>query len=257
MHPVLIALFAVDLIGTLLGIWAMRSGLCSGRSTAFGAGIMVGVALFWILPDMTRDSSIAHSVLTVGAAIGFLYAFDRYVYPVCPCCAHRDHGHHKGCSNEQGLRTLAPLVTLAIAMFVHNLFDGWTAALAVFAGGKLQSGIAAGLLAHKLPEAIIFGLILREVSRYPALTIISAGTTSVAILFGAAVHRGLWMLFGETVLAASLSLACGSFLFIGFHALLKQRQQCGMWSALKPLVFGLLVSALLERFVSTALAQTR
>jgi zinc transporter ZupT len=257
MDQILILLFAVELVGTLSGIWAMRSRGFSGRFAAFSSGLMVGVALFWIFPDMTRDSGIAHCTLTVGVAIACLYAFDRYIYPVCPCCAHMEHGQHEQCSDEHASRTYNSLIPVVIAIFIHNLFDGWTAAVAVSVGVKLQSGITAGLLAHKIPEAVIFGLILRGASNNPTLPLISAWFTSMAIPFGAAVHRGLGMLFEETILAGSLALACGSFLFVGLHAFLRQRRHGGVWSALKPLVIGLLASALLEQVVSTSLAQTR
>jgi hypothetical protein len=65
------------------------------------------------------------------------------------------------------------------------------------------------------------------------------------------------MLLEETVLEASLAFACASFLFVGFHAFLRQRRHGGIWSALKPLVFGLLIFALLEQVVSISLAKTR
>jgi zinc transporter ZupT len=255
--PILILLFAVEVVGTVFGIWAMRSRPFSENFAALNAGVMVGVALFWIFPDMTRDSGIAHSTIALGVTVAFLYAFDRYICPVCPCCAHREHGQYERRSDEHASRSYNSLIPLVTAIFIHNLFDGWTASVAVSAGANLQSGITAGLLAHKMPEAIIFGFILRRASNGPTVPLVSAVVTSIAIPFGAVVHRGLGMLFEETILAASLALICGSFLFVGLHAFLRQRRFGGIWSALKPLMIGLLASALLEQVVSTSLARTR
>jgi hypothetical protein len=58
------------------------------------------------------------------------------------------------------------------------------------------------------------------------------------------------------VIAASLALACSSFLFLGGHIFVRQKRRAGMGSALAPLILGLLVSAAVEQAVSTLLAQS-
>jgi zinc transporter ZupT len=157
MNFVVFSLFAVDLIGTLGGVRVMQSGDLSRKISAVSSGIMLGVGLFWILPDISRSAGVAHSALSVAVAVACLYAIDRFVYPVCPCCSHHAHGH---CHAQT--QALLPLV---IAIGLHNLFDGWTAGVAVHAGGMAGSGIAAGLVTHKVPEAIVFGMMLRSASR--------------------------------------------------------------------------------------------
>ena len=255
MNSVLFVLFGVDLVGTVLGIYAMRSRALSGKFTAISAGVMVGVALFWIFPDMTRQSGMAQAAVAVGFALAALYGIDRFVYPVCPCCTHGKHrspvagAHHSNTSGTSG--TIIPLI---IAICIHNLFDGWTAAVAGHAGSSPGSGVAVGLIAHKIPEAVVFGLMLRGATHGRTAALCCVSFTSLAILAGGAAHSGFWLLSGTTLIATSLALACGSFLFAGGHIFLRQQRHAGMGSAVAPLVLGLLVSAGLEQAISTALA---
>jgi hypothetical protein len=77
MGPVLFALFAVDVLGTVAGIFAMRSRLVSAKVTMISAGVMIGVALFWIFPEIRQKSGLMHAGLVVVVALVALYAIDR------------------------------------------------------------------------------------------------------------------------------------------------------------------------------------
>jgi zinc transporter ZupT len=256
MNLILFALLGVDTVGTVLGIYAMKSRALSGKFTAISAGVMIGVALFWIFPDMTLKSGTAPAALAVGGALTALCAIDRYIYPVCPCCAHGKRPspparfHHSRTSGTNGA-----LIPLVIAICIHNLFDGWTAVAAGHAGSGPGSGMAVGLIAHKIPEAVVFGLMLRNATKVRNVQILSVGFTSLAILAGGAAHSGFWMLSETIVIAASLALACSSFLFAGGHMFLRQQRHAGIRSAVAPLIIGVLFSAAVERAISTALAQ--
>jgi len=255
MTPLLFTLIAVDLAGMLLGIYAMRSRSVSGRFTTISAGVMLGVALFWIFPDMREQSGIVHAALAVGVAVAALYTIDRFVYPVCPCCSHggrhdRLFGRHRTHRHDSH-GTLIPLV---VAICVHNLFDGWTAAVAGYGGGSWGSGIALGLFAHKIPEAVVFGLMLRAATDRAWGALLCAGLTSVAIFVGGAAHTSLLTLSETAVIATSLAVACGSFLFAGAHIFLRQQKHAGTRSAVAPLAIGLFVSAFVA--ISIAFAQS-
>jgi len=257
MNLPLFAVFGVDAAGTVLGMYAMRSHALRGKFTAISAGVMVGVALFWILPDMTMKSGMAPAALAVAGALATLCAIDRFVYPVCPCCAHGDRRsapagpHHSKASGGNGA-----LIPLVIAICIHNLLDGWMAVAAGHAGSSPGSGIVVGLIAHKIPEAVVFGLMLRNATNVRNVQILSVVFTSLSILAGGAAHSG-FLMFSETiVIAASLALACSSFLFAGGHIFLRQQRHAGIRSAVAPLIIGLLFSAAVERAVSATLAQS-
>jgi len=102
----------------------------------------------------------------------------------------------------------------------------------------------------------VFGLMLRGASNARTFPLLSAGVTSLAILAGGAAPSGLGVLSKTAVIAASLALACSSFLFLGGHIFVRQKRRAGMGSALAPLFLGLLVSAAVEQAVSTLLAQS-
>jgi zinc transporter ZupT len=250
MNSVLFILLGVDAAGTMLGMYAMRSRALSGKFTAISAGVMIGVALFWIFPDMTLKSGMGPAALAVGGALTALCAIDHFVYPVCPCCT------HAGSRRSRVAGASGTLIPLVMAICIHNLFDGWTAVAAGHAGSSPGSGIAVGLIAHKVPEAVVFGLMLRDAANARSLQMLSVVLTSLAILAGGAMHSGFWMLSETMVIAASLALACSSFLFAGGHIFLRQRRHAGIQSAVAPLIVGVLFSAAVERAISAALAQS-
>jgi zinc transporter ZupT len=176
-----------------------------GKFTAISAGVMVGVALFWIFPDMTMKSGMAPTALALAGALATLCAIDRFVYPVCPCCAHGVRRsapagpHHSKAPGGNGA-----LIPLVIAICIHNLLDGWMAVAAGHAGSSPGSGIVVGLIAHKIPEAVVFGLMLRNATNVRNVQILSVVFTSLSILAGGAAHSG-FLMFSETiVIAASL-----------------------------------------------------
>jgi zinc transporter ZupT len=240
-------LFGVDVFGTAIGIYAMKSRAVGGKFKAISAGVMVGVALFWIFPDLMEKSGAVHATLVIAVGLATLCGIDRFVFPICPCCTHReDSGHAHGARG-----TLIPLV---IAICVHNLFDGWIAAVAGHTGGSPSSALAVGLIAHKVPEALVFGLMLRSATSRSKVAFLNACLTGFAILAGGAAHGSLRTLSGTAVVASSLALACSSFLFVGAHIFLGQRRCAGMRSALAPLLLGLLASAVMQHTVATVLA---
>ncbi|HEY1945444.1 MAG TPA: hypothetical protein VGG97_00445 [Bryobacteraceae bacterium] len=245
MNPVLLSLFAVDLIGTISGIHVMQSAHLSRKISAVSSGILLGVGLFWILPDITRGIGAAHSFLSVAAAGAAIYAVDRFIYPVCPCCS--KHAH------SQCLPPTRTLLPLTIAIGIHNLFDGWTAEVAAHAGNMLRSGIATGLLAHKVPEGLAFGMMLRAASRSRKAALLSAFTTGSCILAGSAVRDGLTLFPTSSVVTLSMAIACASFVFVGLHTFQQQRRESGAKPALLSLAAGIAGTVIVEQGLSLVL----
>jgi zinc transporter ZupT len=252
MNSLLLILIGIEVAGIVIGMNVMRSQHVSARFKAISAGIMVGVALFWIFPDLMQKTGALHAALITSVGLAALCGIDRFVYPVCPCCAHHHNEQHFG----GGAHALSPganglLIPLLIAICVHNLFDGWTAAAASHAGATTGLGLGIGLIAHKIPEAVVFGLMLRAASGgRTRLAVFSVGATSLAILAGGMMHRNAWALSEATLLATSLALACSSFLFTGGHIFMQHQRRAGTRSALGPLLVGLFCSAVVEQAVT-------
>jgi ABC-type antimicrobial peptide transport system permease subunit len=79
MNSIPAVLFVTDVVGTLGGMCVMQMTKLSRKATALSGGVMLGAAIFWIWPDLTKAAGLEHSFLTVAAAVAALYAIDRFV----------------------------------------------------------------------------------------------------------------------------------------------------------------------------------
>src|ERR1035438_4971534 len=146
----------VGLLGAVLGIWLTGLRQRARAVVPFSAGVLLGVALFGLVPELASEIGWRVTMLLFAVGYGALLLVNRFVYPVCPICAH-DHDHN-ACSTElHGFA--APLI---VAASVHSFLDGWSVAtvqLAVPLGLRVAVPLAVAL--HKLPEGIALGGILR------------------------------------------------------------------------------------------------
>src|ERR1035437_3640150 len=146
----------VGLLGAVLGIWLTGLRQQARAVVPFSAGVLLGVALFGLVPELASEIGWPISVLWFAAGYGALRLVNRFVYRVCPICAH-DHDHN-ACSTElHGFA--APLIVAATG---DSFLDGWcvaTVQLAVPLGLRVAVPLAVAL--HKLPEGIALGGILR------------------------------------------------------------------------------------------------
>ena len=58
----------------------------------FGGGVLIGVAVFWVLPEMSEFLGWPGAVAWVVGGFALLWTIDRFLYPVCPACSHT-HEH--------------------------------------------------------------------------------------------------------------------------------------------------------------------
>src|ERR1035437_6135705 len=134
----------VGLLGAVLGIWLTGLRQRARAVVPFSAGVLLGVALFGLVPELASEIGWRITVLLFAIGYGALLLVNRFVYRVCPTCAH-DHDHN-ACSTElHGFA--APLI---VAATVPSFLDGWSVA-------TVQLAVAL----HKLPEGIALGGILR------------------------------------------------------------------------------------------------
>ena len=118
--PLLAAVIGVA--GAALGLWLTGLRQRVQVVVPFSAGVLLGVALFGLLPELASQAGWLASGLLFAAGYGLLLVINRYAYPVCPTCAH-DHDHN-ACSSE--LHGFAgPLIA---ASALHAFLDGWSIA---------------------------------------------------------------------------------------------------------------------------------
>jgi zinc transporter ZupT len=233
---------AMGLAGAALGL-----GLTSMRRRArivvsFSAGVLLGVVAFGLLPELAEEAGPIPSVLLALAGYSLLLGINRYVYPVCPTCAH-DHDHGTCTAELHGFAL--PLIAAAA---MHSFLDGWsiaTSQLAAPLGLRLAVPLAIGL--HKLPEGVALGGILRASvqSRAAAMgwSIVAEGATLAG---GAA---GLWMAprLGTKWIVVPLGLAAGWLIYLGYHAVHEEWRQRGARPAFLAAAAGVVVAAVLQR----------
>jgi zinc transporter ZupT len=236
------AIFLLAACSAVAGAYLTSSGAFSRKLVPFGGGVLIGVALFWLLPEMAEVLGwpVAAAWTLVGAAA--LWLIDRFIYPVCPACAPaHDHTH---C--ETRLHGFA--LPLLVAAAIHSGLDGW-AVLAVKNHPNLGTAMIFGIAAHKAPEGLALGVIARAslASRFAALSWCVAA--QAATLLGAGLDLAFAPYLGTTAVHAMLALAGGSFLYLGGHAVHGELRRSGAGRAFVPALTGVAGSSVLRLFV--------
>jgi zinc transporter ZupT len=208
-------LTALAVVGIGAGVSLGQARLLSAHVAAAGGGLLLGIALFWLMPEIAEQSGWWWAVgmtLTVGFLVGLA---DRVLVHS------KEHGH--------GHRfTIAPVLA---ATATHSFLDGWS----VRALQTLQmEGIAAavGLALHKIPEGMAIGWIARRHIHSPKWAITAAIAAESVTLLGAYVEpsasKSAFAKFGPLWASALLALVSGSFLFLGLHAVLPNRRKASV-----------------------------
>jgi zinc transporter ZupT len=234
----------VGLLGAVLGIW--MTGLRQRARTVvpFSAGILLGVALFGLVPELASEIGWRVTILLFSAGYCVLLLLNRFVYRVCPTCSH-DHDHN-ACSTElHGFA--APLIAAAT---VHSFLDGWSVAtvqLAVPLGLRVAVPLAVAL--HKLPEGIALGGILQAAvrSRKAALgwAVLAEGST----LAGGALGLLMGPRLGSEWITYPMGIAAGWLFYLGYHAVHEEWKRRGARPAFASAAAGVAGAAAIQRGV--------
>jgi zinc transporter ZupT len=238
--PVLATL--VGWAGAILGIWLTGMRRRARVVVPFSAGVLLGVAVFGLAPELAGDLGWIPLLALAGAGYVTLLLIDRYIAPVCPSCAHNHD--HSGCEAElHGFA--APLIAAAAA---HSFLDGWSVAAAQLTlplGLRIAVPLAVAL--HKVPEGIALGGILRASigSRAAALgwCLLAEGATLVGGAAGLmlAPHLGIrWVTY-------PLSVAAGWLFYLGWHAVEEEWKSRGAAPAFFSALTGMAGAAAIQR----------
>jgi zinc transporter ZupT len=229
------------LAGAIVGVGLEGTGRGTRVIVPFAGGLLMGISLFGVLPEVVSGAGWAAGPLLFAAGYGVLRVVNRYLFPVCPSCAH-DHDHETCATALHGFAT--PIV---LAAAVHSTLDGWsivTAHWAALPGVRLALPLA--FVLHKIPEGIALGTLLRAAvrSRWSALgwCLLAEGMT----LAGGAGGLGLAPILGEAWTAYPLAVAGGTFLYLGFHAVHGEWKRHGAIPAFVPALTGAAGAAALQ-----------
>lgn len=239
--PLLITVVAV--LSAAAGVWITSIHAISRRLVPFSGGLLMGVALFWLLPEMAEALTWPGAIAWTVAGFAALALIDRFVYPVCPACSHS----HKHDECETRLHGFA--VPLLVAAAVHSLLDGWIAASARDAV-SLAPAVIVAIGFHKAPEGMALGVITRASLSSRAAALAWCVAAQSATLAGAALQSNLAPHLATGSLQKLLALAAGSFLYLGGHAVHGELRRSGPAPAFWPALTGVAGSSVLRLFVS-------
>ena len=232
----------IAILSAACGVWLTSLHSLSRRLVPFAGGVLIGVAVFWVLPEMAEFLKWPGALAWITAGFALLWVIDRFVYPVCPACSlPHDHEH---CSAT--LHGFAPPLLLAAAL--HSTLDGWS--LVAAGNGTAQLGASFGLAIaiHKIPEGLALGVIVRAAldSRKAALgwCVLAEGAT----LAGAALEIALAPYLSPYALHVLLAVAGGSFLYLGAHAVHGEWRRSGIGPTFVPALTGVAGPSVLRLF---------
>lgn len=200
----------------------------------FGGGILMGVALLWVLPEMADFWNWAVALAWIAGGFAFLWVIDQYVHPVCPSCTHthahaEDHGHAE-------LHGFGPPLLAAIAL--HAALDGWSVVAADGFSG-LGAPFVVAVAVHKVPEGIALGVIARASLESRNSALLWSIAAEMMTLMGAILEVALAPFLGETLLHILLAVAAGAFIYLGGHAVHGEWKRRGVGAAIYPAIAGL------------------
>jgi zinc transporter ZupT len=232
----------VGCAGAALGIWltGLRNRL--GAVVPFSAGVLIGVALFGLLPELAEDSGWTLTLALCAGGYGLLLAINRYAYPICPTCA-RDHDHGACGTELHGFA--APLI---VAAALHSFLDGWSVAVVQHAAPLgLRVAVPVAIALHKLPEGIALGGVMRAAVPSRTVALLWCLLAEGATLAGGALALGLAPHLGSVWTIYPLGLTAGWLVYLGYHAVHEEWKRKGAAASSVAALAGGAAAAILQR----------
>lgn len=237
MNSSLLLVTVVAILSAAAGVSLTSVKSISRRMVPFSGGVLVGVATFWVLPEIAQVLRWPAAIAWTIAGVALLWTIDRFVYSVCPACSHtHEHDH---C--ETRLHGFA--IPLLIASALHSMLDGWGTA-------GFGKALAIGVAFHKIPEGIALGVIARASLRTRPAALVWCVAAEGSTLLGGTLETFAAPRLGIVTLDAILAMAAGSFLFLGVHAIHGELRRNGPAPAFVPAFTGIAGSSVLRLFVS-------
>jgi zinc transporter ZupT len=238
--PLLAAIIGVA--GAALGLWLTGLRQRVRVVVPFSAGVLLGVSLFGLLPELAAEAGWLASGLLFAAGYGLLIAVNKFVYPVCPTCAH-DHDHNTCATELHGFA--GPLVAAAA---LHSFLDGWSiATVQSTAHLGLRVAVPLAVALHKLPEGIALGGILRASVKGRATAMGWCALAEGATLLGGALGLIMAPHLGTQWIMYPLGITAGWLFYLGYHAVDEEWRRRGSAPAFLSALAGVVGAAVVQR----------
>jgi zinc and cadmium transporter len=212
--------FATALAGGALSALLARTHKQLCALISLGAGTLLGVTIFAILPECFGTLRWWQFLLAAATGYGLFAVISRYVFHVCPACA---ASHLDDATTRQFGEIAIPMLA---ALAIHCTVDGLALAaghegpVAPASGRWLDASMTFAICVHKMPEGLALGALLLGAAfpRRRMLCFVAAveSTTIAGGVLGWFVLRDV----SEVWLALALAHAGGGFLFLATHAVM-------------------------------------
>jgi zinc transporter ZupT len=231
----------VGVCGSILGLWLTDIRRRARLVIPFSAGVLLGVALFGLIPELAQQAGWAISVALFAAGYGLLLAINRYS-AVCPTCAH-DHDHNACPTELHGFA--APLIAAAV---LHSFLDGWSVVSVQHAAPLgLRVAVPLAVALHKLPEGIALGGILRVAMPSPVAAFFWCLVAEGATLGGGLLGLNLAERLGTGWTFYPLGITAGWLFYLGYHAVHEEWKRRGAAPAFLSALTGISAAAAVQR----------
>lgn len=238
--PFLAAIIGVA--GAALGLWLTGLRQRVQMMVPFSAGVLLGVALFGLLPELAEQAGWLASGLLFAAGYGLLIGINRFAYPVCPTCAH-DHDHNSCASELHGFA--GPLIA---GSALHSFLDGWSiATVQSTAPLGLRVAVPLAVVLHKLPEGIALGGILRASMGQRATAMGWCALAEGATLLGGVLGLAIAPHLGTQWTMYPLGITAGWLFYLGQHAVHEEWKRRGAAPAFVSALIGMVGAAVIQR----------
>ncbi len=181
---------------------------------SLGAGTLLGVTIFGILPESHEDLNWWGILLALASGYVVFALITKYVYHVCPACAasHFDEATTHRFSEFAG--------AMMIALGIHCTVDGVALAAGNEASQVAGLAIVMAVCVHKIPEGLALGALLlgAGLPRFGVMWRVAAveATTLLGGFLGLYAFKNISM----TWIGILLAHAGGGFLFLAAHAVM-------------------------------------
>jgi zinc and cadmium transporter len=208
--------------GVFLGLWLTGAGRRTRLVVPFSAGVLLGVVLFGLLPELVQEIGWLTTGIFFAAGYGLLYGINRHVAPVCTSSA-QEHGHQACNTALHGLA--APLIG---AMMLHAFFDGWSVAtVQISSHHRIRLAVAMAVALHKIPEGLALGAMSRAAVASRSVAVFWSVLTEMMTLVGGILGLAISPRLDAAWVTYPLSLAAGWLFCLGAHAIHQEWKRRG------------------------------
>lgn len=211
--------FGLSLVGGLIGTLMGRSHRRLCALISLGAGTLLGVTLFDILPETFQPLNWGMLLVALVSGYALFFIVTKYVFHVCPACA----ASHFDEATTHRFSEIALAMTVALA--IHCVMDG----LAIAAGHQstetqqarvVSISIVLAICVHKIPEGLALASLLLGAGYKAGNTLMRVTAVESTTILGGVLGALFLVKASDYWVAFALANAGGGFIYLAAHAVL-------------------------------------